>query len=716
MPSARVLAALAVALAFVPVATPPAASQTSLVEAFTVSNDSAKPPHRFEAFDASAVGVFDLDGDGAFELLAHNDNNHAYVFDGGTGALLAEITTKHPRTWGARELNGVSVGDVNGNDVPDIVVANSVGWVTAFEARPGALPGTLQIQHLWESFLDPTRVDPSYFATRPELNATWTGFPGLDGAAFLADVTGDGRDEVFAQTDNVPGNWGLNADGSTRWFTNYSDGNGNPVADDIDRDGSVEAVFASDGGQVYVYDGSTGIIECKYWAGNAGARPASISVAPELVDVTGDGRKEIVFGARQAVQSGDADWMKKQHAHYFALTPSCNLLWHAQFEWGNPHVYMHAGPIDLDGDKKLDLVLQDWNTIGYKPGNWEVTGKSNLFAVKGSTGELLWRLPVDTYWSNKDVAIADVTGDDAQEILVVAPRAGEDGITFVSLAGKITGFLGVGKGWEVSRGPAVADLDGDGLAEIIVPIHRKSEGCVQRTLDVGCREGALKVFRTGKPLRAAWDGVFLYSRAYDYERKPPRAPAATVAVTQPPHEPGVLAIALDVPATSVHVKRTGTAEWVALAKDASAWSAAISPRANDTFLVRVVSESGQLGFAKLEWKGQGPGRLEGRLTDERDRPMPGVNVTLERRGAVVATATTDADGRYRLDAPEGRYLLVADAGEDARAEVTVRAGEIASADLAGEREQESVLPTPGVATLAILVALGAVALAVRKRP
>lgn len=54
--------------------------------------------------------------------------------------------------------------------------------------------------------------------------------------------------------------------------------------------------------------------------------------------------------------------------------------------------------------------------------------------------------------------------------------------------------------------------------------------------------------------------------------------------------------------------------------------------------------------------------LSGRVTEPDETPVPGAAVTLTTAGGVqAAVATTGDDGGYRMDAPDGRYLLVTSA-------------------------------------------------------
>lgn len=476
------------------------------------------------------IAVFDLDGDGTKEIIAHNDNNNAYVFSA-SGKLIAELETPHSDSWAARELAGISVGDVSGNGVKDLVITNSAGYLTAFEARPTGGDPKIEFHQLWQRFMDPHKEDPDYQENHPWVN--WNGQPGLDGSAYLADVTGDGRDEIFLQLDDMPSLYALNGNGEVTWWNSWSDGNANPIATDFTGNGRIEVMYPSDGGRIFMFDAATNQYHCSLNVRDYGVMPASISVAPTVVDLTGDGRKESVFGARHAIEDKNNDeWYKEMNAHFFAVTADCEVLWHQSWDWGNPHSHMHPIPVDVNGDGRLDIVFQDWNTVGHKPGNWQVTGKPNLFAVDGATGELIWRVETTGYWSNDNIALADITGDGVQELLVVAEKGGTDGIMRYSLQGVEKGFTPSPSGWFINKGPSVADLNGDGKMQMIVPIAKGSDHCT-RTLDVGCREGALQIYSTAGSTDPLWPNVKMYNNAYDDKGMPTQ----TQPVETPPKDP-----------------------------------------------------------------------------------------------------------------------------------------------------------------------------------
>jgi hypothetical protein len=486
-----------------------ATSHDGIEQDALVGEATTDPPTPYEAFDAVSIAVVDLTGDGTKEIVAHNDNNRAYVFDGANATLIAELATNHPHGWSARELAGPAIGDVTDDNVTDIVLTNSAAWVTAFEARPTDDDRQISVTKLWETRMDPEQQDPE---------RDWKA-PGTDAPSFLADTDDDGRDETFNQLDDQPSIFKLTPQGDVANWNDHSDGNGGPLVADVTNDGAEELVMPSDGGQITIYDAQSMSWRCQFDAHAHGTWPASISVSPTLADVTADGRLEIVFGARNVPEDAPYEgWEDDSDAHYFAVDADCNVVWQKTWAWSNPHVHMHPVPVDVTGDGALDVVFQDWNTVGHKPGDWQHTGPSNLFALEGDTGQLVWRNELKNYWSNKNLAVGDVTGDGEVEILANEVDGG-DGLGLYTLDGDKTGFVPAPDGWVVSKGPTIVDLDGDEDKEIILPVHRTSDHC-SKDRDVGCREGALQIYDAPGDATPVYDNNHLLNADEEQARPP----------------------------------------------------------------------------------------------------------------------------------------------------------------------------------------------------
>ena len=477
----------------------------------TITSSSAGSARMFEAFDTASLNLYDIDGDGDREIISVNDNNHVYVLDGLTGRVLADLTTYHYNNtrWPTRELNPVAVGELYGDGRNCLVVPNSASWLTAFcHDADASTPLSMAFEKMWEVPVDAALYEEDFEETHPFLyyeNGTAKQRAGMDGHAYLADVDGDDTLEIFVETDSWPGQFSFSADGEYRWSRSWADGNAGAIVRDIDKDGVKEAVFFSDGGLVNVFNAKTGSFEWNFDTRKNNATPGSIPVPGLVADLHGDGTYETIFGARQAVQTDDPDWINQSHARYFALDSKGKLLWNVSYDWMNPLQYNHPAAADVNGDGVLDVVILDWNTIGHKPGNWNTTERpSNLFALDGRDGSVLWKRGITVYWSNKDFVIMDVDGDGDQEIVAPTAKAGCEGLGLYDLeTGEPRGFFCAGDGWSMTRGPVAADLDGDGDVELVIPYDRRAEGPNYRSIDVGYREGKLVVIETG----AARSGV-----------------------------------------------------------------------------------------------------------------------------------------------------------------------------------------------------------------
>lgn len=500
---------IALALALV-LAAPLAAAGEGWGVARLVTSGSADPKQAFEAFDTASLNVFDFDGDGTPEIVSQNDNNRVYVIDSGSGKIRAEIVTTHPEGWAARGINGVAIGDLYGDGVPCLVIPNSAAYLSAWCYQGKSLLGKLKFERRWEVYVDGAALEKGFREAHPWI---WSDkdpsndIPGMDGNAFLADVDGEPGLEVFVETDGYPGQFSFTHDGKYRWSKSFWDGNAGAVVADLDGDGKKEAVFASDAGVVTAYDASTGAIEWTFEAAKNGATPGSITVAPAIADLDGDGKLEVVFSARNVVATSDPAWRERSHAVYFALRHDGRVLWKQSADWMNPLSYNHPALVDVDGDKRLDLVYLDWNTAGHKPGDWEPTKRGpNLFALRGKDGGVLWHVSVPGYWSNKDVAIAD------GRILLVEERNGREGIGERDLrSGSSLAWHALPDGWQPMRGPVA--FQSGGSLKLVVPLGRASDAENYRELDVGLREGALVVLDTGVDVEPAWSANFLNADA-----------------------------------------------------------------------------------------------------------------------------------------------------------------------------------------------------------
>lgn len=180
-----------------------------------------------EKHDTEHIRIADFDGDGIMDLffVAEDDQIHEYYLGNGDGSF-RDVSD---RILGNSEGNGLDVGDVNGDGLPDIVIGNS---------------GEQGQNFLWVN--DPKR--PGYFVDRtdrlPQVNDATQSIK-------LADLDGDGDLDMVVGNE-IPPNRLLINDGKGN-FTERADLLELPeplhsrevLAFDVDGDGDLDLVFAN---------------------------------------------------------------------------------------------------------------------------------------------------------------------------------------------------------------------------------------------------------------------------------------------------------------------------------------------------------------------------------------------------------------------------------------------------------------------------------------
>jgi len=368
---------------------------------------------------ADSVAIGDVNGDGHADLIVANrcDNSSDCSY-GTVGVLLGngDGTFQSALQYGSGGLFAQSVGlaDLNADGRLDIVVSNEC------QSNSGCQNGASTSVLLGNG-------DGTF-----QLNASYASgsndFAELEGPSItnvmVADVNGDGVPDVLV-SNSCDGSSFICGNGSVSVLLNYGDGT---------LDGGV--IYSAAGWDAYGLatadvngDGKTDILVANECA-NSNCNNGAVSV---LLN-NGDG----TFQAGGTFPSGGAD-----------------TLW--------------AATGDLNGDGNADVVLTNQCA-------------SNSNCSQGSVSVLLgngdgtFQTPV-TYPTSNDgvsVALADVNGDGKLDI-VLAAECGDNTCT----SGAVNVLLGNGDGtfqsalsystggiW--SLGIAVADINGDGKADIIV--------------------------------------------------------------------------------------------------------------------------------------------------------------------------------------------------------------------------------------------------------
>jgi hypothetical protein len=504
--------------------------QAATTRVLAINNGSAHPAVPFAGFDGNPPKLFDINGDGKLEIIAQNDNQYVYVFDSKTGAILFQAKTTLPPGWGARSFNGPEVAIMQTGGVVKLIVQNSAAYVSSFRYDPANSTSTkFGFVKEWERHLN------DCFAN-----------PGSDSKPTLADLDRDGRLEIVANTEEM-GVYALRDDGQLYWKNCVGGGNAESSVGDLNQDGFLDVVQVSDSGWINALNGRTG---GWMWSFNANSKfslgSASMPVGPTIAQLDGLGGPDVVVGARD---SHDGLNFSNDHAVLFAISSSGKYLWGKQDPVGNPLTYTHPIVLDADKDGKAEVYWSDWNTIGHKPPDneadaWKRTGPGNFYRYS-DTGALVWKTSLDTFWSNKDLALADVDADGSQEVLANGPAAnGHDGIWYLdSKTGAKKSFVDLYP-WQLAREPVIGDLYNDGMMEWVAEVGQYAPAA---------GGPGILVYNTGVPYNSMWPHLPYTS----FDRPSGTTTPTTTVVTTPTTSPTGGAFA-----ATFSPKAVGNAWWV----------------------------------------------------------------------------------------------------------------------------------------------------------
>ncbi len=362
--------------------------------------------------------LYDLDGDGEMEVII-GEYAYEYPSSGRLHVLNYDGTEREnwPKELGQFFRSSAAVGDIDGDNVPEIVVTGDrTSKIYAFSPDG-------KIKNGWPKSIGETIASPS-----------------------LADLDGDGAMEVIASGYGkiyaFHGD-GSNVNGWPEPVESYT-GVSTPAIADLDDDGNLE-VIAGGGTKIYAWhhDGTT----VEGWPKSSVSSGVKIFTSPAVGDIDGDGEPEIVAG----------DLLNIYAWHHDGTTVE---------GWPKPFCDFKAGGVaiaDMDGDGKAEIVMG----ISTETSVWD--GK---IYVLESDGSIMPGWPV---WVGGRIysspVVADVDGDGKMEIAI--------GTTPHLEAGQASKVIRVFnrdgselKSWGALQGihgsPSIGDIDGDGDIELAI--------------------------------------------------------------------------------------------------------------------------------------------------------------------------------------------------------------------------------------------------------
>jgi Subtilase family/FG-GAP-like repeat len=458
---------------------------------FAVGGDRLKPgyPKELSSGESSPV-IADVRGDGAGEIVLATSDGLVRVMSGRTGRSLPGWPRRLGRAPGSgpasRRIGAIrasvagtpAVGDITGGSRPEVVVAATDGRVYVWQAGGRRVRGF------------PVRVDLRGQSDRGR----------LDGAVYaspaLADLDRDGRlDIVVGAADQKIYAWRGDGSRVPGWpVTARDEGAGDdrakilssPAIGDLDGDGSPDVVEGTaevygstpaTTGRVYAFSARGRLLPG--WPIQPGGLAADsiplagegVSASPVLADVDGDGRDEVAisaFSGQPQLFRGDGSEMygpgTSSHFRSIGTGPGSPAAAPTSLSLGANSAF---GRLTRDGPLRLFGGLFDGRVIAaqlspathvdfeYLLGGWDA-----------ATGEWLPRFPrlLEGWPVLAGPAVADVDGDGAAEVI-----AGSSGYllhAFSADGSEPPGWPKQTGGWLLAA-PAVGDVDGDGRLEVI---------------------------------------------------------------------------------------------------------------------------------------------------------------------------------------------------------------------------------------------------------
>ncbi|MBO9112634.1 MULTISPECIES: VCBS repeat-containing protein [Rhizobium/Agrobacterium group] len=309
--------------------------------------------------DSEHVRAADFDGDGNMDVVfvAESDEVHQLFLGDGKGGF----TDASDRLPAGSQGNGLAIGDVNGDGLPDIVVGSTgeIGHGPNMKLRPA--------RNLL--FLN-DKDRPGHF-----IDATETHLPKADDqteGVVLADMDGDGDHDMIIASPAHPNRLLINdgsgkfTDGSDRLELSVPMETRDVKVMDVNKDGHSDIVFfnitsnnmgwdkdpqtrllINDGNGRFKDETEARLPKHKFssWAGT-------------VLDWNGDGAPDILVGAIQVpgfVPLQPRAWQNDGNGNFTDVTADVVPGITVGRSWS-------AGKGDLDGDGKDDVFIGAWGT------------------------------------------------------------------------------------------------------------------------------------------------------------------------------------------------------------------------------------------------------------------------------------------------------------------------------------------------------------------
>jgi len=457
-------------------------------------------PRKLESSLEASPNLVDLDGDGVLDIIQADADGQVHVLHGDGQelpgwpvrlGLLSEVDPSVPGNHGSSPgfqalgadlspsiISSPAAGDLDGDGTVEVVVATLRGGLYVLDAQGQVRAGFPVFQDPKPATDEAHLYDDGFFAS-PALGD-------LDGDGHLEIVIGGMDQQVYAWHDD-----GSLVDGFPvcACYPGIDAGSrivSSPALGDVNRDGVLDIAIGTD----ETLNGTTGPIYLIAGKGNSDPAGAflpgwpvqvfgaytqalpyvgeGVPASPALADVDGDGSLEITahtLAGDLPVLKADGTELWKAHLTADGFGPDSNFNDASLFPLINSSSFG-----DLDGDGHPELVtggIGSGYAISQLTDGKRVAFDHGIGAWDGNTGDYLpgWPRVLEDMQFFMDPAIADLDGDGLPEVISGSGGGmmhawNKDGVEPAGWP-KHTGQ------WELAS-PAVGDIDGDGHLDVVV--------------------------------------------------------------------------------------------------------------------------------------------------------------------------------------------------------------------------------------------------------
>jgi len=322
--------------------------------------------------DSQSLSAYDLDGDGANEILYTTSSpGRLYVLNR-NGTVLDYWETDDWKLGSSPViLDGDGDGVLDGylGTRTNYLVRLNMEDLTEITRRSfqqcGAYASAMDVDRdgIWDLFAgagDDGQVKGTVHRYDPvTLESVWSYFTNDNASSadsVLVDIDGDGQVEVIKSVDNYGGDdphdavYAFETDGTMLWKVDGISGEDSPNVADLDGDGEVEIVGMTFGGVVYSLD-PTGHFNWQKDLRPELSDSAHAYMAPILADVDGDKELEILV----MTNGGYTGTGREGNGILFALDATGQIL--DSIDLGEHRYWGNAYYANVDEDPFMELVL-----------------------------------------------------------------------------------------------------------------------------------------------------------------------------------------------------------------------------------------------------------------------------------------------------------------------------------------------------------------------